>query len=189
MIRIALLVALCCAFAINAEARPRHVRVIQADPGCNIIFPCEGVVSSPRGERVVKAMGGFGSARKIYQPQGAPAPRRVQGTIVDHPPGCPRRAFCGCGAAVRLFGSPVRSLWLAAAWFKFPRTAPAPGTVAVRRHHVFVLESHLGGSTWLAYDANSGGHRTRLHARSIAGYVIVNPRAMQSASVLAGMAL
>ncbi|ULL01716.1 hypothetical protein FJV43_03545 [Bradyrhizobium sp. I71] len=109
--------------------------------------------------------------------------------ILPHPAGCPRRAFCGCGAAVRLFGSPVRSLWLAAAWFKFPRAAPAPGTVAVRRHHVFVLESHLGGATWLAYDANSGGHATRLHARSIAGYVIVNPRASQSASRLAGRAL
>lgn len=28
--------------------------------------------------------------------------------------------------------------------------------------------------------ANSGGHRARVHARSIAGYVIVNPRAMRS---------
>jgi hypothetical protein len=27
---------------------------------------------------------------------------------------------------------------------------------AVRRHHVFVLERHLGGNTWLAYHANSG---------------------------------
>jgi hypothetical protein len=35
----------------------------------------------------------------------------------------------------------------------------------------------LGGSTWLAYDANSGRHATQLHARSIAGFVIVNPRA------------
>jgi hypothetical protein len=46
---------------------------------------------------------------------------------------------------------------------------------AVRRHHVFVLEQHIEGNTWLAYDANSGGHATRLHPRSIAGYVIVNP--------------
>jgi hypothetical protein len=70
-----------------------------------------------------------------------------------------------------------RELWLAANWFRFPRSAPAPGMVAVRRHHVFVLEQHLGGDKWLAFDANSGGHRTRIHARSIAGYVIVNPRA------------
>lgn len=76
----------------------------------------------------------------------------------------------------RIFGSPIRSLWLAANWFKFPRSAPAPGTVAVRRHHVFVLEQHLGGDTWQVYDANSGGRKTRIHARSIAGYVIVDPR-------------
>jgi len=41
------------------------------DPGCNIIFPCEGVAPSPRGLRVVKAMGGFGSAKLRYE---APAP-------------------------------------------------------------------------------------------------------------------
>lgn len=97
------------------------------------------------------------------------------GRIVAHPSGCPRRAFCGCGAAVRIFGRPIRSLWLAANWFRFPRTSPAPGTVAVRRHHVFVLEHHIGGSVWQVYDANSGGRRTRIHARSIAGYVIVQP--------------
>jgi hypothetical protein len=47
--------------------------------------------------------------------------------------------------------------------------------VAVRRHHVFVLEQHIGGSVWQVFDANSGGHATRRHARSITGYVIVNP--------------
>jgi hypothetical protein len=95
--------------------------------------------------------------------------------IVEHPIGCPWKAFCGCGAALRIFGHHVRSLWRASEWFKFPRTSPSPGMVAVRRHHVFVLEQHLGGDRWLAYDANSGGHRTRIHARSIAGYVIVDP--------------
>jgi hypothetical protein len=103
--------------------------------------------------------------------------------LVDHPTGCPWRAFCGCGAVERLKATwgvimkRPRELWLAANWFKFPRSSPAPGMVAVRRHHVFVLEAHLSGNTWLAYDANSGGHRTRLHPRSIAGYTIVNPRA------------
>ncbi len=62
--------------------------------------------------------------------------------------------------------------------FRFPRAMPAPGMAAVRQHHVFVLEQHLGGETWLAYDANSGRHLTRIHARSIAGYVIVNPRSL-----------
>ena len=95
--------------------------------------------------------------------------------ILPHPAGCPSRAFCGCGAAVRVFGSPIRSLWLATNWLRFPRSAPAPGMVAVRRGHVFVLEHHVGGSTWQVYDANSGGRKTRRHARSISGYVIVNP--------------
>lgn len=97
------------------------------------------------------------------------------GSIVPHPDGCPARAFCGCGAAVRIFGQPIRSLWLAANWFRFPRATPASGMAAVRRHHVFVLERHIRGSVWQVYDANSGGHATRIHERSIAGYTIVNP--------------
>jgi hypothetical protein len=113
-------------------------------------------------------MHGFGSAQKVY---------RHSSEIVSHPSGCPARQFCGCGAAVRVFGAPVRSLWLAAAWFKFPRSMPAPGMVAVRRHHVFVLEAELSPGIWRVYDANSGGHKTRIHARSIAGYRIVNPHA------------
>jgi hypothetical protein len=95
--------------------------------------------------------------------------------IVAHPAGCPRSAYCGCGAAVRVFGHSVRELWLAANWFRFPRTAPAPGMAAVRRHHVMVLEADLGGGVWQVFDANSGHHLTRVHARSLAGYVVVNP--------------
>lgn len=177
MIRLIIAALLLCAVSTNAEARQRH-RSALAHPDCNVTMPCEGVSPSARGERIVKAMGGFGSAQNIYTPRSAarPAHERVSATIVSHPSGCPSRAFCACGAAVRVFGSPIRSLWLAASWYKFPRSAPAPGNVAVRRHHVFVLERHLGGDTWLAYDANSGGHATRLHARSISGYTIVSPR-------------
>jgi len=154
-----------------AEARPRHRAVsYAAHPDCNVIFPCTDVAPSARGKRVVKAMGGFGTARQRYTPHQA-------ATVVAHPAGCPRRAFCGCGASVRVFGRSVRSLWLAAAWYKFDPASPAPGMVAVRRHHVFVLEQHLGGDRWLAYDANSGRRLTRIHARSIAGYAIVNPHA------------
>ena len=96
--------------------------------------------------------------------------------MLAHPSGCPSRAFCGCGAAVEVFGSPRRDLWLAAAWLRFPRTSPASGMVAARRGHVFVLDSHVSGDVWMARDYNSGGHRSRLHARSIRGYTIVNPR-------------
>lgn len=164
------------ALASNAEARQRH-RAIVAHPDCNVTMPCEGVAPSARGAEIARQMG-IGAPQKVYRP---PAERRephqrVAAAVVAHPPECPRRAFCGCGAAVRVFGAPVRSLWLAANWFKFPRTQPAAGMVAVRRHHVFVLEQHISGNTWLAYDANSGRRQTRIHARSIAGYVIVNPR-------------
>ncbi|MDQ8732436.1 hypothetical protein [Bradyrhizobium sp. LHD-71] len=69
----------------------------------------------------------------------------------------------------------MRELFLAKNWFRFPRTAPAHNMVAVRRGHVFVLKQPVSGSTWLVYDANSGGRQTRLHHRSIAGYTIVNP--------------
>jgi hypothetical protein len=97
------------------------------------------------------------------------------GTIVAHPAGCPSRAFCGCGAALEVFGRHVRSLWLAANWFKFPRTSPAPGMVAVRKHHVFVIRQVVGSNMVLAYDANSGGRKTRVHIRSLSGFTVVNP--------------
>jgi hypothetical protein len=189
--RLVAAIALACAslFILSsaADARPSHrhqhrqPHVQLAHPDCNIVFPCEGVVNSPRGEMIARKVG-IGAPQKIYKPRASASPRARVALVSEtrlqpHPSGCPSRAFCGCGAAVRVFGSPVRSLWLAANWFKFPRAAPGAGMVAVRRHHVFVLEAHLDGGTWLAYDANSGGHATRLHARSISGYTIVNPHA------------
>lgn len=107
----------------------------------------------------------------------------ISAQIIPHPPGCPARLFCGCGAAVRVFGSNVRSLWLAANWLQFPRSSPASGMVAARRGHVFVLEQHVSGDQWLATDYNSGGRLSRLHVRSIAGYTIVNPHARNLASI------
>jgi hypothetical protein len=38
-----------------------------------------------------------------------------------------------------------------------------------------ILETDLGNGVWQVYDPNSGGHQTRIHARSLAGYTIVNP--------------
>lgn len=101
---------------------------------------------------------------------------RAGGTqYLPHPPGCPRTAFCGCGAAYRAYGATKRALWQAAAWFGFARTSAAPGMAAVRSHHVFILERHVAGNDWLVTDYNSGNHQSRLHVRSIAGYAIVNP--------------
>jgi hypothetical protein len=95
--------------------------------------------------------------------------------IVSHPYGCPRTAFCGCGSSVEVFGHPVKSLYRAAAWFKFPRAAPAPGMAAVRNHHVMIIKALDGNGNAVVYDPNSGGHQTRIHIRSLAGYRIVNP--------------
>ncbi len=108
----------------------------------------------------------------------------AQAEIVSHPSGCPRYLFCGCGAAVEVYGEPRRemtvngrklNLYWAPDWYHFPRAEPAPGMVGVTRRHVFVLREHRGGKNWLVYDANSGGRKTRIHVRSIAGYTIVNP--------------
>lgn len=104
------------------------------------------------------------------------------GTIVEHPPGCPSRAFCGCGVALRVFGRHVRSLWLAANWFKFPPAHPAPGMVAVRKHHVFLIQAVHGDGTVTAYDPNSGGRKTRVHVRSLAGFSVRNPHGYGSSS-------
>jgi hypothetical protein len=90
------------------------------------------------------------------------------------PAGCPSR-FCGCGASLHLFGKIIPALNLAANWLRFPRAAPALDMVAARRGHVFVLKYHISGNTWMVFDANSGGRRTRIHPRSIAGFTIVNP--------------
>lgn len=91
------------------------------------------------------------------------------------PSGCPHR-YCGCALSIKVFGQSVRDLWLAANWFRFPRTAASPNMVAVRRGHVFQLISHVSGSTWRVWDPNSGRGQTRIHNRSIAGLTIVNPR-------------
>lgn len=97
--------------------------------------------------------------------------------LLPHPPGCPRRAFCGCGAAIEVFGRPIRNLWLAANWLRFPSASPAAGMAAARRGHVMVIRKYLGNNKALVYDANSGGGRTRLHVRSLAGFRVVNPKA------------
>lgn len=187
MKRILIAVLTLVAFGTSAEAK--------LHPRCNIDWPCIAPsASTPEQARVTRGRWiarSFGIGTAIEKPirkmrvsarhpasiaVPIPKPRpHIETQVVSHPEGCPRRLFCGCGAAVRIFGKPVRELWLAANWFRYPRSAPAPGMVAVRRHHVFVLEEDLGQGRWLAYDANSGGHATRVHARSIAGYTIVNP--------------
>lgn len=165
----ALAFAVVAALTISADARPRRLAVA---PECNITMPCEGVGRGNDFGTPARATG-----RRAAQAAAAAydASAWVAATIIPHPAGCPRRLFCGCGAAVRVFGRPVRHLWLAANWLRFPRAAPAPGMAAARPGHVFVLESHIGGDLWLVTDHNSGGRKSRLHVRSISGFAIVNP--------------
>lgn len=142
---------------------------------CNVTMPCDFSYSQERRQTNPR--------RSQLRERNSESQISVAGldvgrgrVIGGRPAGCPR-SFCGCGAAVRVFGRIVPELNLASNWLRFPRAAPAPGMVAARHGHVFVLEQHIGGDTWLAYDANSGGHATRLHARSLRGYTVVNPRA------------
>ena len=107
----------------------------------------------------------------------------VQAQIVSHPSGCPWRAFCGCGVSVRVFGHPVRNLYLASNWFRFPRANPGPGMVAVRNHHVMLIERLDANGNAVVYDPNSGGHQTRIHTRSLRGYHVVNPHGGDSTQV------
>lgn len=164
----------------NADARPRHHRHHIPDIG-KMDSNLQGFVAGCP----IPIFGSCGVAqsRNYRQRRIPPGLHRVMvegaGRVVGHPPGCPARAFCGCGASVERFGRSIRSLWLAANWLKFPRAEPAPGRAAVRRdrHHVVILRQHVRGSIWIVYDANSGRHRTRIHPRSIAGWAIVDPRA------------
>lgn len=163
MLKTAIFAALCCVVcSFNADARPRHVSPAVCVDSGDIMRPCAPVYG-------VRA-----TAVRHSRPVASNARYASSEVIGGRPAGCPR-AFCGCGASLHLFGRIIPSLNLAANWFRFPRAAPAPKMAAVRRHHVFVLEQHISGNIWLAFDANGGGHATWLHARSIAGYVIVNP--------------
>lgn len=160
--------------SFNSEARPYRIeRAFE----CNITMPCDfsyysqasnqrNSLQTHRSRQLTVA------AIKNITALDAPVSERIVG---GRPQGCPS-AFCGCAAALRLFGRIVPELNLAANWLRFPRTSPAPGMVAARRGHVFILEQHIGSDVWMAYDANSGGHATRIHARSLRGYTVVNPR-------------
>lgn len=103
-------------------------------------------------------------------------PESAEKVVGSRPYGCPH-AFCGCEASLYKFGRIIPELNLASNWYRFPRTAPSPGMAAVRPGHVMILESQVAGNIWLVHDGNSGGHVTREHARSLAGYTIVNPSA------------
>ncbi|HET9716667.1 MAG TPA: hypothetical protein VFP60_10840 [Pseudolabrys sp.] len=151
-------------FAANADATPRH--------GAQNHRAHRTIVCDQRGcsDNVVRAQNAATRSTVVIDANG--------GTVVSRrPAGCPR-AYCGCEASLYLFGRIHPELNLAANWMrKFPRTPPAPGMAAVRKHHVMVLMRHVEGNNWLVHDGNSGGGLTREHVVSLRGYVVVNPRA------------
>lgn len=168
----------------STASEARIFRTTAQAPGCNITMPCDfssqpnrSFAQAPqRSERRARARIDYGR-REVFASTQIASPQVASTQIVSgRPSGCPR-SFCGCGASLRVFGRIVPELNLASNWLRFPRAAPAPGMVAARSGHVFVLEAHVEGDTWMAYDANSGGHATRIHARSLRGYTVVNPRA------------
>ena len=171
--RIVIASAFVLATSISSEARPLRAA---PPPECNVTMPCDFSYSGLHTKRLIgparhQERYGVRSLRMSVASSDTSETKIVGG----RPAGCPR-SFCGCGAALRVFGRIVPELNLAANWLRFPRSSPAPGMVAARRGHVFVLERHVAGDIWMAYDANSGGHATRIHARSLKGYIIVNPR-------------
>jgi len=178
---ILVLAAVLSIIAGTAEARPRQTRAPVAPPECNVIMPCDFGMSIFAPSKAVEKIDKRNKNAKTDAFFSNPLQRitvisaTAASTVVGgRPAGCPH-AFCGCGASLYLFGRIIPSLNLAANWLRFPRAAPAPRMVAARRGHVFVLEQHIAGSTWLVHDSNSGRGRTRMHARSIAGFVIVDP--------------
>lgn len=176
-------VLLAASFSIVLATGPsnaRPYRPLSSPTECNVTMPCDfGGERQGRTVRASRAIapGGLEYRAMAYRNTMASVDDGGRGQIVGgRPAGCPH-SFCGCGASLRVFGRIVPGLNLASNWLRFPRTAPAPGMVAARHGHVFVLEQHIAGDTWMAYDANSGGHATRIHARSLRGYTVVNPHA------------
>ncbi|HLH11692.1 MAG TPA: hypothetical protein VKV77_07440 [Methylovirgula sp.] len=103
--------------------------------------------------------------------------------VVAHPSGCPWRLFCGCGVSERVFGHPVRDLYLVRNWLRFPRGRAEPGNVVLFgvRHIAYIMQTY-GDGTAMLYDPNSGGRLTRIHRMNIAWADIRNPRGGRLAS-------
>ena len=75
--------------------------------------------------------------------------------------------------------SPTRALTSPATGRGLFRQEPGPrvGLAAVRSGHVMYIEGQSGDGQWIIRDYNSGGGLSRIHVRSVRGYVFVNPNA------------
>jgi hypothetical protein len=135
-----------------------------------------------RNDRIIRK-GTAGRAGVRHRTADRPQVDGRQAQIIGgRPSGCPRK-YCGCATAIKLFGRNRPELYLAANWLrKFPRAVAAPGMAAAREGHVMLLMEPAGGDKWKVWDANSGKGLTRIHIRSIRGFVTVNPHATRVAN-------
>ncbi len=161
-----LAIEILCAFFTAAEARPKQTH--QAHPDCNVLMPCEGVVTSSRGQRVILAQRGFDSPVMTYTPVST-APSHASSS---------RRPSKWCGwylqqkTGVTSRGT-GRNLNMAREWAHVGRpSAPAPGVVVVWRHHVGLLvePAPQGRGLWMVHSGNDG-HAVRTRARAISGAI------------------
>lgn len=181
-IALAVLAALSTLSVMPADARPigkaRNQQVTVLDVAAVPAYPVTETTGRP-GRRAAspstKRLRTADHSRRSRE--ASPSPPEGQMAYLPHPAGCPARAFCACGASVRIFGRSIRELWPVVAWKRFAAAEPASGNVAIekRRSHLFVLEQHVSGSDWLVSDYNSGGHLSRRHVRDISGLLVVNP--------------
>ncbi len=145
--------------ANNGVARYEHAG------SCTLTNDGRSICSGVRTARARKSRAG---RRRVYASN--------DGKIIGgRPAGCPH-AYCGCGLR-KYLGIADKRLNLARNWARlFPRVAnPQPGVAAVRSGHVMYIERSAGNGRWLVRDYNSGGGLSRLHVRSVRGYLFVNP--------------
>jgi hypothetical protein len=109
--------------------------------------------------------------------------RVAEGTTIigSRPAGCPH-AYCGCGLR-KYLGLTDTRLNLASNWARLFRreSGRRVGLAAVRSGHVMYIEGRASEGQWIIRDYNSGGGLSRIHVRSVRGYVFVNPNARVAA--------
>lgn len=162
---IVLAVLFSCVLFSAAEARPRAHQIHQ---DCNVTMPCEGVVTSARGQRVILAQRGFGSAVKTYTPS---LPSTGRSSDIGSRPS----RWCGwfmqheTGVTSKVTG---RNLNMAREWAHVGSNAGGPrvGAIVVWRHHVGKIVGQASDGQWIVRSGNDG-RAVRERPRSVAGAI------------------
>ena len=182
-------------FLLSTQAEARHyrhhahhshhrhyARVVKQQPSNDFFFNWFASGQQQVKEARARKLYAYAPSHRVNE-ETYSAPAISHATHIQHhesqivggrPAGCPYQ-YCGCYVSLKVFGKIIPSLNLAANWFRFPRAIPAPGMVAVKSHHVFYIAAVNSDGTVIAHDGNSGRHLTRIHARSLSGYRVVNP--------------